>query len=170
MSETETEGQTAAPLQKSIFEHVAQILKWGASALIVFSYIGVVIWLLAQLGDLKIVKGSSSFSEQAWDQITHLLTALGALVTTAAGVLIGVQVQQGSVDNANKRAAKSEADAAKAEKQKKIVKDRVEATMPKIKVAKSDMAVAATEEPNARAAQQVLSSVEKDLRAALAEQ
>jgi len=96
-----------------------------AAFIIVMIYILITAWLIYQLGSVKLAVADDngvggSYSKEGWEQITHLLTGLGALVTTAAGVVIGVQVQQVSVASANRRAEMSESEAldAKAKKEK----------------------------------------------------
>ena len=48
-----------------------------------------------------------------WDQVIVIFNAIGALATTAAGVLLGVEIQQGNVDSARHEARNSAAGAAR---------------------------------------------------------
>ena len=48
----------------------------------------------------------------AWDQVLVIFNAIGAIATTAAGVLLGVEIQRESVTRADKAADDAKKDAA----------------------------------------------------------
>lgn len=56
---------------------------------------------------------SSGVPSPEWDQVIVVFNAIGALATTAAGVLLGVEIQQGNVDSARHEARNSAAAAAR---------------------------------------------------------
>lgn len=56
---------------------------------------------------------SADIPAARWDQVIVIFNAIGALATTAAGVLLGVEIQQGNVDAARHDARNSAAAAAR---------------------------------------------------------
>ena len=66
----------------------------------------------------KILGLTKAIPEDIWNQLMIPVTSIETLATAAAGVLLGVSVQQSNVETASKRA--EEAQLAKAEAQKKL--------------------------------------------------
>jgi hypothetical protein len=56
---------------------------------------------------------SPGIPAQNWDQVIVIFNAIGTLATIAAGVLLGVEIQQGNVDAARHEARNSAAVAAR---------------------------------------------------------
>lgn len=62
-----------------------------------------------------IIKGFSGTAAENWTQVMAVFNAVGALATTAAGVLFGADIQQGNVDEANRTAVEAAATTARRE-------------------------------------------------------
>ncbi|MBV7259188.1 hypothetical protein [Erythrobacter crassostreae] len=173
MSKDVVVNNQTTPSGTSISERIVGVRMWSAFA-IVAVYLLVIVFLLGHIAmggeaETGTSPQTGAFDKSEWDQIIILLTAIGTLATGAAGVLIGVQVQQTSVNNANNRAARSEVEAETAKKQKKVMKDRVEAAVPKIEAMKSEVADAARQDKGVKVTEEALASVAKELRVALSE-
>ena len=139
-----------------------------SAAIIVAIYLAVIVWLMADIatGPSGTDK-SGAFKKEEWDQILVLLTAIGTIATGAAGVLIGVQVQQGIVSAANTRAARSEVEAEAAKQDKKNVQATVQANLPVVNKAKRQVKKAAAASPEAKTASEALEALEEELKSAL---
>ncbi|WAT19152.1 hypothetical protein OZN62_06190 [Aurantiacibacter sp. MUD11] len=108
-----TGDEAAAPRTGSgMMGALGENLRMLSALLIVAVYLVLLVWLITKLAWLFPPEGEVGFSEDVWEQMIYLLAALGTLATSAAGVLLGVQIQQSSVRNANQRAAEAEAEAA----------------------------------------------------------
>ncbi len=80
-----------------------RLITAGALLLAYLLIAAIVLWSLYHPGN----------KPPAWDQVLVIFNAIGALATTAVGVLLGVEIQQGTVNAALKDAQREAADAAR---------------------------------------------------------